>query len=502
MPEDPNYYSKMGIQRDATPEEIRSAYHQAALQLHPDVNIEVGETELFIRVQEAYDVLSDPEKRSEYDATLQPEPNPVPDIETFISYSRPSLSKMDEPQVVYALLNMEAILVSDARESPPLNVCLILDRSTSMRGERMDTVKTTAIDLIRQLRSQDILSLVTFSDRAEVLLPAGHRLERADVETQIQMIEANGGTEIYRGLEAGFSEVRGNLGKNHINHIILLTDGRTYGDDATCVSIAEEAAAKGIGISTLGIGDEVNDSFLDHLAALTGGSSIYVSQPSDIKELLKQQFNRLGQAYVERVTFDFEIGQGVELRYAFRLAPDAGPLQTNPPLHLGNFPSKSQLSILLEFKVPPISGNISQLSLVDGHLTVYSPLDPKPSSSIHLHLDRPIRDYPEPYSPPSDILEAMSILTLYRIQERARRDLTEGNFEEASTHLQNLATHLLTRGERELARAALQEAERLQQSKTFSEEGIKRIKYGTRALLLAANIPTSQSKSQGKWNNK
>ena len=130
----------------------------------------------------------------------------------------------------------------------------------------MDIVKTTAIDLIRQLRPQDILSIVTFSDRAEVLLPAGHQPERRDLETQIQMIEANGGTEIYQGLEAGFFQVRENLSKNHINHIILLTDGRTYGDDSTCMSIGEEAAANGVGISTLGIGDEVNDSFLDCLA--------------------------------------------------------------------------------------------------------------------------------------------------------------------------------------------------------------------------------------------
>lgn len=498
MPKDPDYYAEMGISRDATPQDIRRAYHQAAQRFHPDVNMEIGETELFLKVQEAYDVLSDPEKRAEYDATFPSQPSPIPTIETFIAYSRPSLSIIDEPQVVYALLNIEAPFVSDTRESPPLNVCLILDRSTSMRGERMDTVKTTAIDLIRQLRPQDILSIVTFSDRAEVLLPAGHQPERRDLETQIQMIEANGGTEIYQGLEAGFFQVRENLSKNHINHIILLTDGRTYGDDTTCMSIGEEAAANGVGISTLGIGDEVNDSFLDCLATLTGGSSIYVSQPGDIQKLLMEKFNRLGQAYAERVTFNFDIGPGVELLYSFRLAPDAGPLQTTSPIRLGNIPSKSNLSILLEFKVPPITGNISQLSLVDGHLTVYAPLVSKPSSSIQLHLDRPVRDYPEPFAPPPTIVEAMSRLTLYRLHEQVRRDLAEGNFADASIHLQNLATHLLSKGERDLARTVLTEAERLQQSQSFSEEGIKRIKYGTRALLLSTNNPTSQSKSQGE----
>ena len=51
-------------------------------------------------------------------------------------------------------------------------------------------------------------------------------------------------------------------------------------------------------------------------------------------------------------------------------------------------------------------------------------------------------------------------------------------------HLQYLATHLLAEGDRELAHTVLVEAEHIQQSHRFSQEGDKRIKYGTRALLL------------------
>jgi Ca-activated chloride channel family protein len=148
-----------------------------------------------------------------------------------------------------------------------------------MKGERMDTVKTTAIELVRQLRPFDILSVVTFSDRAEVLLPAGRLPERSEAESRIQMIQTGGGTEIYRGLEAGFFEVRRNLSKSHISQLFLLTDGRTYGDEPACIKIAEQAGAAGVGISCLGIGDGWNDAFLDNLAARAGGNSVYVSTP-------------------------------------------------------------------------------------------------------------------------------------------------------------------------------------------------------------------------------
>ena len=88
--------------------------------------------------------------------------------------------------------------------SPPLNVCLVLDRSTSMQGERMDAVKAAAIELVRQMRPDDILSIVTFSDRAEIIVPAVRQMDRTDAETKISMLRTGGGTEIFRGLSGFF----------------------------------------------------------------------------------------------------------------------------------------------------------------------------------------------------------------------------------------------------------------------------------------------------------
>ena len=54
-----NYYARLGIPLDATPEEVRSAYYKAARQLHPDTNEDPTSTELFLQIQEAYENLSD-----------------------------------------------------------------------------------------------------------------------------------------------------------------------------------------------------------------------------------------------------------------------------------------------------------------------------------------------------------------------------------------------------------------------------------------------------------
>jgi len=86
--------------------------------------------------------------------------------------------------------------------------------------------------------------------------------------------------------------------------------------------------------------------------------------------------------------------------------------------------------------------------------------------------------------PPQEIVEALSRLTLYRLQEQAHLEVTAGEYGKASEHLQRLATHLVAQGEKQLAHTVLLEAEHIQQHRSFSKEGGKQIKYGTRALLL------------------
>ena len=64
-PDQQDYYATLGITRDASQDDIKRAYFQAAQKLHPDKNTAAGETELFMGVQQAYEVLSNP-KRPDY----------------------------------------------------------------------------------------------------------------------------------------------------------------------------------------------------------------------------------------------------------------------------------------------------------------------------------------------------------------------------------------------------------------------------------------------------
>jgi len=479
-----DYYAVLGVFRDASQEEIKHAYFDAAQKLHPDKNVAAGETELFLEVQQAYEVLSNPKRRNLYDATLPPDiaVNSVVKHEVF--FSRPNLVKLNEDQLLYILLEISPREESEKLPTPPLNICLVLDRSTSMQGEKMDMVKATAIQLLRGLRAEDVLSVVTFSDHAEVIIPASIDTDRRKQEGRIQMIQPSGATEIYNGLRAGLQEIRRTLNPSRINHIILLTDGQTYGDEQACLALAEEAAAQNVGITGMGIGHEWNDIFLDVLASKTGGSSAYISNPKDIQRLLVDKFNALASTYADDVVLDFKIPEHVKLNYAFRLQPEGGSVEMESPMHLGSILRDESLHVLIEFVVNTGAVAEDVCTLLEGSLKLSIAARSTPVPPIRIKLEREIRVNPSVEPPPTRILSALSRLTLYRMQDRARSAADGGQYDDAVRHLHNLATHLLSQGEHSLAKTALFEADNLERMHSWSASGNKDIKYSTRALLL------------------
>jgi Ca-activated chloride channel family protein len=482
-------YDRLAIPRDATAEEIRRAYREMVLRFHPDRNVNPGETELFIGVQEAFETLIDPKRKAEYDSQLPSWSAQSEPINITTVYSRNSLVKVAEPQLLYVLLNLDVRPGHITQERPLLNLCLVLDCSTSMQGARLDTVKATAIEVIRQLNDKDILSIVKFNDRAEVILPATQKSNLHNAELYIQLLQAGGGTEIYQGLEAGMRELRTQWSANRINHIIMITDGRTYGDENNCLQLASYAHSLHVGISALGIGSKWNDAFLDTLTASTGSSSRFISRAEDIRHFMMEKVFSLGKVFADQVTFHFETAADVNLTYAFRLHPESAPLAVSSPLVMGSVPREGNQAILLEFQVKTIPEGSNLITLARGQISYQVPSDINNTTHIQrLVIERPISNEYENLPPPSAIMHAMSRLTLYRMQEHARADLARGDIQEASRRLQNLATHLLSQGQHDLARSVLSEVAHIQKNMTFSEEGEKRIKYGTRSLLLPPGI--------------
>lgn len=482
-----DYYSLLGVSRSATTDELRRAFREAALRLHPDRNRDPGDTELFLQVNQAYDVLIDPKQRAAYDRELLKAEQEMAERSSFHAgslQSRKKILRLEEPQVHYLLLKIRASPeLPDVR--PAINMSIVLDRSTSMRGQRLDQVRSATLKILDDLMKGDNASVIAFSDRAEVIVSPEQAKDPSTVRARLSLLQAGGGTEIAQGLELGLSELNRNFSREGVNHLILLTDGRTYGDEETCLELAAQAGKNGITIHGVGIGSDWSDRLLDDLAGGTGGSVTFLDSTSAVTGMLKSIFDGLGHTVAGRMRIEGSLAQQVDLRSSFRLEPDPMPLGDQLPISLGNLPKDDHIRVLLELVIHPLSRK-DELTLA--HLSINGDVLGKDVESVPLPLEItiPITEEPDPEPPPEEIVSALSYIGLYQMQEKARHEAELGQSSQAARRLENLATQLLATGERELARAALNEADRLAHSRRLSNQGEKVLKYGTRALLLPA----------------
>jgi len=483
-PEPIDLYTILGVGWRATAAEVEVAY--AAWAARVDAGEAIDDA-LWERVSYARDVLTNPQRRSLYDSLVA---ETAGALELGFSLSAERLTLMDTPQRIYVLLTLSP---RAEPERQPLNIGLVIDRSTSMRGERLAKVVAAAELLLDRLAPDDALSLVSFSDRAEVVLPAallgapetgGPDADAwRDPRRRLGTITASGGTEIFQGLQAGLNQL--NRLADHgprTSHLILMTDGHTYGDADNCLRLAEDAARRGIGITALGIGADWNDVFLDALVAPSGGQSHFIETPGDALPHLENRLQGLGDIYARNVTLRRAWPEQLTLHGGFKLAPFAQPLSLDAdPIPLGDLEGRAPLSVLLEFQVAPLT--------VAARLRL--PLDVRYSrpGGGEERLDRAAQlvasgwEAAEQRPPAPALIEAARRLNLYRMQEKAWDEARSGRLDTAAARMHRLTARYLETGDLRLAKQAQMEAQRLDHLGTISTEGRKVLKYGTRSLM-------------------
>ncbi|MBL8155885.1 MAG: VWA domain-containing protein [Anaerolineae bacterium] len=482
-------YMILGVSRDATLDDIKTAYRRIARRLHPDVNQNnPGANAQFQDVSQAYDILMDPVRKQDHDGKLRSQRSSGDFSFTLrVTPSKRAVMPLQEPQVIYLLAEIipdPRAREMDLKRESRVNLTLVLDHSNSMNGIRLDKVKVAAHQIIDQLNETDILSVVTFNDRAEVLIPATPVNNKPSLKTRISMMGASGGTEIFNGLSAGVEQNRRYLGPKLVNHIILLTDGNTFGDQDKCLELARTASREGISVSAMGLGQEWNDEFLDSLASTTGGTSSYINSANAVVQFLNDHVRNLSNAFAERVRISIAPDPDVRIESAFKLAPHPQPLTTAESfLQLGSLQANRLISVLLQFQLPPNMPtgfrSVARLA-AQGDVLVNTQQSYMGLSDISIE----VTDQPPPEDPPVAIMDALGKLTLYRMQERAQEALASGDIQEATRRLENLATRLLAIGEETLANQARSEAQRVANTSNLSDQGRKTLKYQTRYLLL------------------
>jgi Ca-activated chloride channel family protein len=235
----------------------------------------------------------------------------------------------------------------------PVNLAIVIDRSGSMKGNRLRNAIQGAASAIERLNDGDVVSVVTFDSRTQVLVQPTpiDASSRSRIRSEVQGISLGGDTCISCGVEDGLALLERTTGR--VNRMIVLSDG-----DATAGirdlpgfrSMAQRARDRGASITTIGVDVEYNEKIMTAIAGDSNGRHYFVENEAALERVFEQETENLTGTLASGAEAQIELAPGVELVRVFdRTFRRVGNKVIVP---LGAFSGSETKTVLVKVRVP------------------------------------------------------------------------------------------------------------------------------------------------------
>ena len=283
-------------------------------------------------------------------------PQPPRDVDGAIRWSvRPTHGAALPSSEAHVLITLDADRLAPVARAP-INLALVLDRSGSMSARhKLEYAKAAAHLVIDQLAKGDRVALVAFDSVSTILLPSSPVGDKAALHAAVDSISPGGSTNISGGLMDGLAEMQRGMNREHVNRVLLLTDGLSnFGETSldAFAKLARTAASSGIAISTVGLGAEFSEDVLTTIAEHSGGHYYYVDNPEQMTAIFSGEVHGMQAVVARDVRVRLEgVDAVVEQVIGYRgpaMAPGA-------PLALGDMYSGQQRTLVVRVRMPQAS---------------------------------------------------------------------------------------------------------------------------------------------------
>lgn len=293
---------------------------------------------------------------------------------------------------VFATLEVSAVDVPGAKRSP-VNLAVVIDRSGSMSGAKIENARRAAQRLVDLLTDDDRISVVHYGTDVNAL---GGLFATAENKLKLKRYIANisdeGGTNIGDGLAAGQRHIERAKSDFRVNRLLLLSDGQpTVGITSSqgLINVVRRIRNSGVSVTSLGVGSDFNEDLMQRLADVGGGSYGFINNAAATADLFQRDLEQAGTMVARTANLSFTLPEGV--RFVEVYGRPVSQVGNTVTIGLPDFSARQVEKLVVHFTASPSvrsgSVDIAGFSLNYTDLLTEKPADARLSLSAMVTED-------------------------------------------------------------------------------------------------------------------
>jgi Ca-activated chloride channel family protein len=318
-------------------------------------------------------------------------------------------------------------------DRPPLNLGLVIDRSGSMTGKKIEYARQAAVYAVQQLQPSDRISVVVFDSQVEPLVPNTTATDKTNLIQMIRGLRPGSSTALHAGWLEGGIQVGHTLQPGWLNRVLMLSDGLANVGETNPDAIASDVhglTQRGISTSTMGIGDDYGEDLMEAMARSGDGNFYHIESPEQLPDFFQTELHGLMATVGHTVSLGLEPKNGVTVVDILNNLD-----QTNTGrLKLPNLIASNPISVVVRLKVPPQSASTDLCRIrlawndpeVKGRQKTYATL------SLPVVEPAQVSEFPVNET----VQQQVALLMSARAQEESIRMMDQGDLAAAQTSLQ------------------------------------------------------------------
>lgn len=217
-------------------------------------------------------------------------------------------------QKAYVKISLTGFELPKQTKRTSVNLALVLDRSSSMAGDKIEKAKHAAMMVLDRLGKDDIVSVISYDSTVDVLVPATKVGNRNAIRERIAALQPRGTTALFAGVSHGIEEVSKFLDNNRVNRVILLSDGQANVGPSSPNELGRLGAAagkNGITVSTIGLGLGYNEDLMTQLAMRSDGNHGFAENADQLATIFNYELGDVLSVVAQDVVIEIDFDRYV-----------------------------------------------------------------------------------------------------------------------------------------------------------------------------------------------